>query len=165
LTEQTAASDRYVSLTAELVSAYVGNNSISTRDLPQVIATVFEAFRSLGLPAPEPKAEKPVPRVPIKKTITPDYIISLEDGKTYKSLKRHLAGRGMTPADYRAKWGLPAGYPMVASSYAAKRSELAKAIGLGRKRELKPSDNVTVEADQAAAPPAAAKRARTKRAT
>jgi predicted transcriptional regulator len=72
--------------------------------------------------------------VPIKKSVTPDYIISLEDGRRYKSLKRHLTGRGLTPAEYRAKWGLPHDYPMVAANYAAQRSELAKAIGLGRKR-------------------------------
>jgi predicted transcriptional regulator len=86
------------------------------------------------VPAPAPEAEKPVPAVAIKKSVTPDYIISLEDGRQYKSLKRHLSGRGLTPAEYRTKWGLPHDYPMVAPNYAAQRSEMAKAIGLGRKR-------------------------------
>jgi predicted transcriptional regulator len=131
--DQTSGQEMIV-LTAELVSAYVGNNSVTAGDLPQLIATVHSALTELGAPKPEPQAEKPVPRMPIKKTITPDYLISLEDGRHYKSLKRHLSGRGMTPADYREKWGLPHDYPMVASNYAAKRSELAKSIGLGRKR-------------------------------
>jgi predicted transcriptional regulator len=83
----------------------------------------------------EPEAERPVPPVPIKKTVTPDHIVSLEDGRPYKSLKRHLSGRGLTPEHYRQKWGLPSDYPMVAANYAAQRSELAKSIGLGRSRQ------------------------------
>jgi predicted transcriptional regulator len=98
-----------------------------------LIASIHTAIAGLSAPAPAPEAEKPVPAVPIKKSVTPDYIISLEDGRQYKSLKRHLTGRGLTPADYRAKWGLPRDYPMVAANYAARRSEMAKAIGLGRK--------------------------------
>ena len=121
-------------LTAGLVSAYVSNNSISPPDLPGLISSIHAAITGLSAPAPAPEAEKPVPAVPIKKSVTPDYIISLEDGRQYKSLKRHLRGRGMTPEEYRAKWDLPGDYPMVAASYAAQRSELAKAMGLGRKR-------------------------------
>src|SRR5215208_352965 len=87
-----------------------------------------------GHSEPAPRAEKPTPHIPIKKTITPDAIISLEDGKAYKSMKRHLTKLGLTPAQYREKWGLPRDYPMVAPNYAAKRSELAKQAGLGQQR-------------------------------
>ena len=123
-----------VELTTDVIAAYVSKNSISASDLPGLIASVHTAITGLTAPAPAPEAEKPVPAVPIKKSVTPDYIISLEDGKQYRSLKRHLSGRGLTPAEYRTKWGLPHDYPMVAASYAAQRSELAKSMGLGRKR-------------------------------
>ena len=103
-------------------------------DLPSVIASIHSALQNLGQPQ-EPVQEKLTPLMPIKKTITPEFLISLEDGKRYKSLKRHLSGRGLTPEQYRTKWGLPRDYPMTAPDYAAKRSELAKAAGLGRKRE------------------------------
>jgi predicted transcriptional regulator len=131
--EMTAADQNAVDLTADVVAAFVSNNSISATDLPGLIASIHAGIVGLSAPAPAPEAEKPVPAVPIKKSVTPDYIISLEDGRQYKSLKRHLTGRGLTPADYRAKWGLPRDYPMVAANYAARRSEMAKAIGLGRK--------------------------------
>lgn len=121
-------------MTAEIVASYVANNSIRQDDVPGLITAVYQALSALGeAPAPAP-AERPTPIVPIKKSITPDYLISLEDGGRYKSLKRHLAGRGLTPADYRTKWGLAADYPMVAENYAKRRSELAKSFGLGRKR-------------------------------
>lgn len=123
-----------VELTAGVVSAYVSNNSISSFDLPDLIASIHAAIRRLSAPPAAPEAEKLVPPVSIKKSVTPDYLISLEDGKRYKSLKRHLSGRGLTPAEYRAKWGLQQDYPMVAPNYAAQRSELAKSMGLGRKR-------------------------------
>jgi predicted transcriptional regulator len=122
-----------VELTADVVAAYISNNSISASDLNGLISSVFASITGLTAPSPVPEAEKPVPAVPIKKSITPDYIISLEDGRRYKALKRHLSGRGLTPVEYRAKWGLPHDYPMVAANYAAQRSALAKAIGLGRK--------------------------------
>jgi predicted transcriptional regulator len=121
-----------VALTADIVSAYVSNNSISATDLPGLIASLHASITGLTSPPPA-EAEKPVPPIPIKKSITPDYIISLEDGRQYKSLKRHLAGRGLTPAEYRTKWGLPKDYPMVSPNYAARRSEMAKASGLGKK--------------------------------
>jgi predicted transcriptional regulator len=99
---------------------------------------VAESMSRLAAPAPS-EPEKPVPAVPIKSSITQDYLISLEDGKKFRSLKRALAARyGLTPQEYRAKWGLPADYPMVAPGYAAARSELAKQMGLGRKPEQKP---------------------------
>lgn len=129
-----SSSPETVELTTEIVSAYVGNNSVHVADLPSVIAAVHAALRNLGQPKEEPR-EKLTPLIPIKKTITPDHLISLEDGKRYKSLKRHLSGRGLTPDQYREKWGLPRDYPMVAPSYAAKRSELARAAGLGQQRK------------------------------
>jgi predicted transcriptional regulator len=131
--EPTTTDQNVVGLTADLVAAFVSNNSISATDLPGLIASIHTAITALSAPAPEPEAEKPVPPVSIRKSVTPDYIISLEDGRQYKSLKRHLSGRGLTPAEYRTKWGLPHDYPMVAANYAALRSELAKSMGLGRK--------------------------------
>lgn len=121
-------------LTADIVAAYVGNNSISLNDLPDIISSVHSALKTLGAPKPEPVPERPAPPVSIRKSITPDYLISLEDGKQYKSLRRHLGGRGLTPEQYREKWGLPRDYPMVAPNYAKQRSELAKAAGLGQSR-------------------------------
>jgi predicted transcriptional regulator len=137
-----------VDLTADVVSAYVANNSVSASALPEIISSVYAALTALSAPAPAPEAVKPVPAVPIKKSITPDYLISLEDGNQYKSLKRHLGGRGLTPAEYRTKWGLPQDYPMVAPNYAATRSALAKSMGLGRKR----ADPVVQAPQEAVAP-------------
>ena len=122
-------------MTADLVAAYVAKNVIRPTDLPSLIASVHETLAGLGkVPDLEPAPEAVKPAVPVKKSITDDYIISLEDGRKLKSMKRYLAGLGMTPDEYRAKWGLSKDYPMVAPSYAAKRSELARTIGLGRKR-------------------------------
>jgi predicted transcriptional regulator len=121
-------------LTADIVSAYVSNNAVRSSDLPQMISDVHAALAGLQS---GPKAEEPAgplkPAVPIKKSITPDYLVSLEDGKPYRTLKRHLGKLGLTPEGYRTKWGLPYDYPMIASNYAARRSELAKSIGLGRR--------------------------------
>ena len=117
-------------LTAEIVSAYVSNNAVSRADLAGVVEGIATALARLGKsPEPEPLT----PPVSIRKSVTPDFLISLEDGKRYKSLKRHLGVRGLTPEEYRAKWNLPADYPMVAPNYAAARSALAKSLGLGRK--------------------------------
>ncbi|MBW4656823.1 MAG: MucR family transcriptional regulator [Kaiparowitsia implicata GSE-PSE-MK54-09C] len=124
---------------AEIVSAYVSNNSVSTTDLPALIASTHQAMRSLSAASTEQQTEELEPAVPIRKSVTPDFIICLDDGKKFKSMKRHLAGLGMTPAEYRAKWGLPSDYPMVAPNYAATRSALAKSNGLGRKLPAKPS--------------------------
>ncbi|WP_024586011.1 MucR family transcriptional regulator [Aliihoeflea sp. 2WW] len=142
--EETALSgtspDQNIELTAEIVSAYVSNNPVPAAELAALIAAVHSALVTLGTPSvPEPeKAQKPA--VNPKKSVFPDYIISLEDGKHYKSLKRHLmANFGLTPEEYRSKWGLPSDYPMVAPNYAAARSALAKQMGLGRKAgEKKP---------------------------
>ncbi|WP_407519536.1 MucR family transcriptional regulator [Methylobacterium oryzisoli] len=123
-----------IPLAAGIVAAYVSHNNVPVGELRTLIHSVHDQLAKLGqLAAPEP--ERLTPPVPIKKTVTPDAIISLEDGRPYKSLKRHLSGRGLTPAEYRQRWGLPADYPMVAANYAAQRSELAKSIGLGRPRQ------------------------------
>ncbi|WP_192258198.1 MucR family transcriptional regulator [Mesorhizobium caraganae] len=126
--------DTLIELTADVVSAYVSNNPVPVGDLPALIGQVHAALKGTAgsVSAEEPLVVKPA--VPIKKSVTPDYIISLEDGKKFKSLKRHLSTHyGLTPDEYRAKWGLPADYPMVAPNYAAARSALAKTMGLGRK--------------------------------
>ena len=123
---------------AEIVSAYVSHNALSPGELPKLIADTHMALRSLSGEL-QPVAEELTPAVPIKKSITPDFIICLDDGKKFKSLKRHLTQLGMTPAEYRARWGLPDDYPMVAPNYSATRSSLAKASGLGRKPESEPA--------------------------
>ena len=125
-------------LTAQIVSAHVAHNTVSAESLPGLIQQVHLAMSRLGGPAPEPVPEKPVPAVPIKRSVFPDYIVCLEDGKKLKMLRRHLqSAYGMSPEQYRSRWGLPTDYPMVAPAYAAKRSSLAKQIGLGRKPEEK----------------------------
>jgi predicted transcriptional regulator len=123
-----------VELSADIVSAYVSHNALSSADLPKLIAEVHIALSGLGAaPAPAP-AEELKPAVPIRKSVTPDYIVCLEDGKKFKSLKRHLRTQfDMSPEQYREKWGLPADYPMVAPNYSATRSRLATDNGLGRK--------------------------------
>ena len=127
--------DNLIELTADVVSAYVSNNSIQSSDLPALISEIHAALhQTLGGPA-EPVPEPQKPAVPVKKSVTPDYIICLDDGKKFKSLKRHLRTHyDLTPEDYREKWGLPADYPMVAPNYAKARSMLAKKMGLGQKR-------------------------------
>jgi predicted transcriptional regulator len=128
------STSNYIELAADIVSAFVSNNSVPASDLPGLIGSVHAALQSVANPAPKHEEAKPVPAVPVKKSITPDFLISLEDGKPYRSLKRHLAGRGLTPEQYREKWGLPRDYPMVAPNYSAHRSELARSMGLGRQR-------------------------------
>jgi predicted transcriptional regulator len=122
-----------LALTSEIVSSHVANNPVPNSDLPGVIQSVFDKLTELANETPGVKLEL-IPAVPIKKSITDDFIVCLEDGKKLKMLKRHLkTAYDMTPEDYRAKWGLAADYPMVAPAYARKRQELAKEIGLGRK--------------------------------
>jgi predicted transcriptional regulator len=122
-----------LSLTAEIVSSHVSNNPVSPADLTGVIDSVYAKLSELAADAAEQKQEL-VPAVPIKKSVTDDYIVCLEDGKKLKMLKRHLkTAYDMTPEEYRQKWGLSPDYPMVAPAYARKRQELAKQIGLGRK--------------------------------
>ncbi|WP_416896312.1 MAG: MucR family transcriptional regulator [Minwuia sp.] len=120
-----------VRLTAEVVSAYVSNNAVPSDQLPDLIAKVSQAFAS---PAPEPEPEPQKPAVSIRNSVKPDHLVCLEDGKKMTMLKRYLmTHHNMTPEEYRAKWNLPADYPMVAPNYAAKRAEMAKSFGLGRK--------------------------------
>lgn len=122
-----------LALTADIAAAYVSNNTVQAADVPSVIQTIYRALASVGSAAAAPAPEPQKPAVPIKKSITPDFLVSLEDGKKYKSLKRHLRTQyNMSPEDYRAKWGLAKDYPMVAPNYAASRSALAKSMGLGR---------------------------------
>ena len=127
------------SLTADIVSAYVSNNKVEPNKLAEVIADVHRALGSVGQPAApvEPEAPKPTTGE-VRKSRTPDYLISFVDGRRYKSLKRHLSTHGMTPDEYRTKFGLPKDYPMVAESYSAQRSALAKTLGLGRKAAAAP---------------------------
>lgn len=123
-----------ITLTADIVSAHVSNNSVAVSDLPLLINNVHNALSGLGGRHEEP-APKPEPAVSIRSSIKPDYIVCLEDGKKLKMLKRHLMTHyNMTPDEYRQKWGLPADYPMVAPNYAEQRRTLAKKIGLGTKR-------------------------------
>ena len=123
-----------ITLTADIVSAHVSNNSVAVNDLPQLIQNVHSALTGLGARAPEPEA-KLEPAVSVRASVKPDYIVCLEDGKKLKMLKRHLMTHyQMTPDEYRAKWGLNADYPMVAPNYAEQRRTLAKKIGLGTKR-------------------------------
>lgn len=126
-----------LSLTSEIVSSHVANNSVSLADLPDLIQSVFTKLSDLSEGTATQAADL-VPAVPIKKSITADFIICLEDGKKLKMLKRHLmTSYGMTPEDYRARWGLKPDYPMVAPNYAKKRQDLARKIGLGRKPKVK----------------------------
>ena len=123
-----------VGLTAEIVAAYVSNNPVPVSELARIIAETHAAVSALQTGSATAVEEKLIPAVAIKKSVTPDFIICLEDGKKFKSLKRHLATHyELTPEQYREKWGLPRDYPMVAPNYSAKRSALAKSAGLGRK--------------------------------
>jgi predicted transcriptional regulator len=154
----------FIGLAADIVGAYVTKNNVPASELPNLIAATHAALAKLSAP-PAPEAEKPTPPVPIRKSVTPDHIISLEDGRSYKSLKRHLTSRGMTPAEYRQKWGLPHDYPMVAANYAAQRSELAKSSGLGQIRRNQAAARKAEAATRAAEPtPASARRGRPKKA-
>ena len=125
-----------VEVAADIVAAFVSHNSLPTGELPSLIESVHAAVRGFGGPdvAAATVIDPPSPAVSIRKSVTPDYLICLEDGKRFKSMRRHLALLGMTPQQYRAKWGLPPTYPMVAPNYAAKRSALAKSTGLGEWR-------------------------------
>jgi predicted transcriptional regulator len=129
------APQNYIELTADIVSAYVSNNSVSAGDIPGLINQVHSALMRVSGGQIEAPAEPLKPAVPLKKSITPEYIVCLEDGKKFKSLKRHLRTQyNMTPEQYREKWSLAPDYPMVAPNYAAARSQLAKQMGLGQQR-------------------------------
>lgn len=131
-TKENDSHDLLITLTSEIVTAHVANNNVAVSDVALLIQTTYGALS--GLDSKAEVAPLPEPAVSIRASIKPDYIVCLEDGKKMKMLKRHLmTAYGMTPDDYRERWGLPADYPMVAPSYAEKRRELAKKIGLGRK--------------------------------
>ena len=144
-----------LAFTAQIVSAHVANNAVQASALPELIQQVYSALNSLG--GSTVVAEKPQPAVPVKKSVFPDYIICLEDGKKLKMLKRHLmTSYGMSAEDYRQRWNLPSDYPMVAPNYAQHRSSLAKSLGLGRK----PSGNDTGPVDVAPPPAKPTRRGR-----
>jgi len=129
-----AADVDLIELSTEIVCAYVSHNAISPTDLPKVIAEVHNALKGLKTESPVAQEEERKPAVPVRKSVAPDYIICLEDGKKFKSLKRHLRTHyNLSPEEYRERWGLPADYPMVAPNYSATRSRLARDNGLGRK--------------------------------
>lgn len=135
MNDNAQSSETLITLTADIVAAHVSNNSVAVNDLPQLIQNVHSALSGLGgeAPAPEVKLE---PKVPIRSSVKPDYLVCLEDGKKLKMLKRHLMTHyNMTPDQYRQKWGLASDYPMVAPNYAEQRRTLAKSIGLGTKRK------------------------------
>jgi predicted transcriptional regulator len=129
----------YIELAADIVSAFVSNNSVPVTELPALIGNVHAALSQVANGSAEQPQEELRPAVPIKKSVQPDYIVCLDDGKRFKSLKRHLRTTyNLTPDQYRAKWGLAHDYPMVAPNYAAARSELAKQMGLGARRRKTP---------------------------
>ncbi len=132
--------DDLTDTTARIVGAYVESNTLSVSDLPSLINSVYKTLSKLGGPEEQPPTDlaKPTP-AQIRRSITPDYLVSFEDGRRYKSMKRHLGLRGLTPAQYRAKWGLPRSYPMVSPNYSEARSALAKSMGLGAKGRKPPS--------------------------
>jgi predicted transcriptional regulator len=122
-----------IEMTADIVSAYVGNNSIATADLPSLIQSIHRALTGVAGGGEAEAVAPKEPAVPLKRSITPDFLVCLEDGRKFKSLKRHLRTKyNMSPEEYRAKWNLPKDYPMVAPNYARARSELAKQMGLGQ---------------------------------
>lgn len=125
----------FVDLTASIVSAYVSNNPTTAAEIPALISQIYAALLRVSSSTSDVQSEPAKPAVSVKKSMTPDYLVCLEDGKRFKSLKRHLRTQyGMSPEQYREKWGLPADYPMVAPNYAVARSALAKKMGLGQQR-------------------------------
>ena len=135
-----------ITLTSDIVAAHVGNNSVAVGELPELIGNVYTALAGLGAPEPEPEAP-PQPAVPVRSSVKKDKIVCLEDGMELKMLKRHLmTHHGMTPAEYRQKWGLASDYPMVAPNYTETRRDLAKKIGLGRKPGTKVAPKTAAKA-------------------
>jgi predicted transcriptional regulator len=135
--QSTSESPDALAMTGEIVSAFVSNNSLPLAELPTLIQSVHTGLVKIisGADTPPEREPEAAPAVSVRKSITPDYLICLDDGRKFKSLRRHLGALGMTPEQYRAKWSLPSDYPMVAPNYAAQRSELAKKIGLGQFRK------------------------------
>lgn len=143
-----------IEIAAEIAAAFVSNNSLPAGELPALIEGVHAALKkSVGAEEVVASLDPPAPAVSIRKSITPDYLICLEDGKRFKSMRRHLALLGMTPEQYRAKWDLPSTYPMVAANYAARRSAMAKSFGLGRTQQAPvAAEPATVVSAEAIAP-------------
>jgi predicted transcriptional regulator len=136
-----------IGMAADIVSAYVAHNSVSAHDLPNFIRQVHDALKGIETGASEAPAAPQTPAVSVRKSISPDFLICLEDGRRFKSLKRHLRTKyAMSPEDYRAKWGLPKDYPMVAPNYAASRSALAKSMGLGQAGKQAPKAAASTKA-------------------
>lgn len=145
--EDSSAGD-CVSLTVDIVSAFVGNNSLAAGELPNLIASVHTALTQLSQAPVEAEEAPPTPAVSVRRSIQPDFLICLEDGKRFKSLKRHLRTRyNLSPDEYRARWNLPSDYPMVAPNYAATRSELARTMGLGQQRRKWPAKPAPVDGE------------------
>lgn len=132
---EAAVEFNFTAMAADIVSAYISNNHVQVGELPNLIVSVYASLTGLGsqVPAVSPEVEKPTP-AQIRKSVTPDALISFEDGKSYKTLRRHLTLRGLTSEAYRTKYGLPADYPMTTANYSAQRSELARSLGLGQMR-------------------------------
>lgn len=163
MSEEDNTSAELITITADIVAAHVGNNSVGTDELPGLIGTVYAALAGLGAPAAPPAAAQE-PAVSVRASIKPDYIVCLEDGKKLKTLKRYLRTKyDMSPDEYRRKWGLPSDYPMVAPSYAEKRRTLAHAIGLGRKPATAAEAATAAAQEEQAAPAEAARDAKPRR--
>ncbi|SFV14592.1 transcriptional regulator, MucR family [Methylobacterium sp. 174MFSha1.1] len=153
----------FIGLAADIVGAYVSNNNVRAADLPDLIASVHASLTGLSQPAAAPEEDHKVTPAQIRKSVTPDAITSFLDGKPYKSLKRHLNSQGYTPDEYRKKFGLPFDYPMVAATYAAQRSELAKSLGLGQLRRDRAAARKADNEVQGGEPAAPARRGRPKK--
>ncbi|WP_298965856.1 MucR family transcriptional regulator [uncultured Methylobacterium sp.] len=132
--ENNTKPDQFATLTTDIIAAYVGHNNVQASDLPRLIADVFAALKAAADPKPTAAAPSRATPSEIRRSITHDVLISFEDGKPYKTLRRHLTLRGLTPEAYRQKWGLPVDYPMTSASYSKQRSELAQTLGLGQQR-------------------------------
>jgi len=159
-TAQNATTDETRRLTVQIVSAHVAHNNVAQADLPALIAQIYGTLSGLGKAAEPQAPSRPEPAVSIRKSVTPEYLVCLEDGKKLKMLKRHLSSAyDMTPDQYRERWGLPADYPMVAPAYAQQRSTLAKAIGLGTRRGAPVPEPTPVKAPRTRKPAAAKKAA------
>ncbi|MEA1834808.1 MucR family transcriptional regulator [Methylobacterium durans] len=154
-----------ITLAADIVSAYVSNNHVQSAELPKLLSDVHEAIRTVsgnGSASADASPQKATPQE-IRRSITPEYLVSFEDGKQYKTLRRHLTLRGLTPEQYRAKWGLAPDYPMTSQSYSEQRSELARALGLGQQRRKNVAKAAPEEVVQADAPEEATDEAEKKR--
>jgi predicted transcriptional regulator len=159
MTETDTDAARLITLAADIVSAYVSNNHVQSAELPKLLSDVHEAIRGVsaaGAPVVDAGPPKATPQE-IRRSITADYLISFEDGKQYKTLRRHLTLRGLTPEQYRAKWGLAPDYPMTSASYSEQRSELARALGLGQQRRKGVAKSAPEETVSEAAPDVEAK--------